>query len=97
MKIIQWNVADKEGGINEVIKGEKKAFLFKGVKRFRLGIKMAILLTKLMNVGYKNFLGAILKKRQIAISYAIKSLKIGILYFRLGTKMPLLKLGLFNA
>lgn len=28
MKIIQWNVADKEGGINEVIKGEKKAFLF---------------------------------------------------------------------
>ncbi len=63
MKIIQWNVADKEGGINEVIKGEKKAFLFKGVKRFSLGIKMAILLTKLMNVGYKNFLGAILKKK----------------------------------
>ncbi|ELD0643677.1 hypothetical protein ACNVHP_002046 [Campylobacter coli] len=58
---------------------------------------MAILLTKLMNVGYKNFLGAILKKRQIAISYAIKSLKIGILCFRLGIKMPLLKLGLFNA
>lgn len=101
MKIIQWNVADKEGGINEVIKGEKKAFLFKkkrgGWKRFSLGIKMAILLTKLMNVGYKNFLGAILKKRQIAISYAIKSLKIGILYFRLGIKMPLLKARLFNA
>lgn len=97
MKIIQWNVADKEGGINEVIKGEKKAFLFKGVKRFSLGIKMAILLTKLMNVGYKNFLGAILKKRQIAISYAIKSLKIGILCFRLGIKMPLLKPRLFNA
>lgn len=96
MKIIQWNVADKEGGINEVIKGEKKAFLFKGVKRFSLGIKMAILLTKLMNVGYKNFLGAILKKRQIAISYAIKSLKIGILCFMLGTKIRLLKLGLFN-
>lgn len=96
MKIIQWNVADKEGGINEVIKGEKKAFLFKGVKRFSLGIKMAILLTKLMNVGYKNFLGAILKKRQIAISYAIKSLKIGILCFMLGTKIHLLKLGLFN-
>ncbi|EFU2422519.1 TPA: hypothetical protein RHB40_001728 [Campylobacter coli] len=50
-----------------------------------------------MNVGYKNFLGAILKKRQIAISYAIKSLKIGILCFMLGTKIPLLKLGLFNA
>ncbi|EAH6734998.1 hypothetical protein EI843_08975 [Campylobacter coli] len=83
--------------INEGIKGEKKAFLFKGVKRFSLGIKMAILLTKLMNVGYKNFLGAILKKRQIAISYAIKSLKIGILCFMLGTKIPLLKLGLFNA
>ncbi|EDO9586084.1 hypothetical protein GYL85_001756 [Campylobacter coli] len=79
-----------------MIKGEKKAFLFKGVKRFSLGIKMAILLTKLMNVGYKNFLGAILKKRQIAISYAIKSLKIGILYFRLGIKMPLLKPRLFN-
>ncbi|EAJ3386287.1 hypothetical protein CLQ30_09860 [Campylobacter coli] len=80
-----------------MIKGEKKAFLFKGVKRFSLGIKMAILLTKLMNVRYKNFLGAILKKRQITISYAIKSLKIGILCFRLGIKMPLLKLGLFNA
>ncbi|EAJ3811986.1 hypothetical protein NNP18_001742 [Campylobacter jejuni] len=29
-------------GINEGIKGEKKTFLFKGVKRFRLGTKMAI-------------------------------------------------------
>lgn len=55
MKIIQWNVADKEGGINEVIKGEKKTFLFKGVKRFMLGIKMAILLTKLMYGRYKIF------------------------------------------
>ncbi|EAJ6176759.1 hypothetical protein HEI76_001815 [Campylobacter jejuni] len=42
-------------GINEVIKGEKKTFLFKGVKRFRLGIKMAILLTKLMYGRYKIF------------------------------------------
>lgn len=58
---------------------------------------MAILLTKLMNVRYKNFLGVFLKKRQITIIHAIKSLKIGILYFRLGIKMPLLKLGLFNA
>lgn len=55
MKIIQWNVADKEGGINEGIKGEKKTFLFKGVKRFRLGIKIAILLTKLMYGRYKIF------------------------------------------
>ncbi len=54
----EWEVGIK-GVINEGIKGEKKAFLFKGVKRFSLGIKMAILLTKLMNVGYKNFLGAI--------------------------------------
>lgn len=37
------------------IKGEKKTFLFKGVKRFRLGIKMAILLTKLMYGRYKIF------------------------------------------
>lgn len=58
---------------------------------------MAILLTKLMYGRYKNFLGAIFKKRQIAISCAIKSLKIGILCFRLGIKMPLLKPRLFNA
>lgn len=32
MKIIQWDVADKEGGINEGIKGEKKTFLFQGWK-----------------------------------------------------------------
>ncbi|EOI6474864.1 hypothetical protein ACMVAE_001690, partial [Campylobacter jejuni] len=41
----RWGI---KGVINEVIKGEKKTFLFKGMKRFRLGIKMAILLTKLM-------------------------------------------------
>ncbi|AWB41166.1 hypothetical protein CJ12567_1657 [Campylobacter jejuni] len=58
---------------------------------------MAILLTKLMYGRYKNFLGVFFKKRQIAISYVIKSLKIGILCFRLGTKMPLLKPRLFNA
>ncbi|WP_162604180.1 hypothetical protein [Campylobacter jejuni] len=45
-------------GINEVIKGEKNTFLFQGLKI----TKMAILLTKLMNVRYKNFLGAIFKK-----------------------------------
>ncbi|WP_223213304.1 hypothetical protein [Campylobacter coli] len=88
---------------------------------------MAILLTKLMNVRYKNFLVQYLKKRQIAINRVettmkwsfstlawvqkcpclnldflmlnlkLNSLKIGILYFSLGTKMPMLKLGLFNA
>lgn len=52
----RWGI---KGVINEVIKGEKKTFLFKGMKRFRLGIKMAILLTKLMYGRYKNFLGAI--------------------------------------
>ncbi|ENO0109860.1 hypothetical protein ACAR70_001192 [Campylobacter jejuni] len=35
----RWGI---KGVINEVIKGEKKTFLFKGVKRFRLGTKMAI-------------------------------------------------------
>ncbi|EOJ2395759.1 hypothetical protein ACM1KB_001764, partial [Campylobacter jejuni] len=34
----RWGI---KGVINEVIKGEKKTFLFKGMKRFRLGIKMA--------------------------------------------------------
>lgn len=53
---------------------------------------MAILLTKLMNVRYKNFLGVFFKKRQIAISYVIKSLKIGILYFRVGIKCHYLRL-----
>lgn len=48
----RWGINE---GINEVIKGEKKTFLFKGVKRFRLGIKMAILLTKLMYGRYKIF------------------------------------------
>ncbi|RTJ06894.1 hypothetical protein C3H94_08325 [Campylobacter jejuni] len=80
-------------GINEVIKGEKNTFLFQGLKI----TKMAILLTKLMNVRYKNFLGVFFKKRQIAISYVTKSLKIGIICFRLGIKMPLLKPRLFNA
>ncbi|ABS44377.1 hypothetical protein JJD26997_0975 [Campylobacter jejuni subsp. doylei 269.97] len=46
---------------------------------------------------YKNFLGVFFKKRQIAINHAINSLKIGILCFRLGIKMPLLKARLFNA
>lgn len=50
----EWEMGYK-GGINEVIKGEKKTFLFKGVKRFRLGIKMAILLTKLIYGRYKIF------------------------------------------
>lgn len=36
---------------------------------------MAILLTKLMNVRYKNFLGAILKKRQIAINRVETTMK----------------------
>ncbi|AVL47328.1 hypothetical protein CEP74_05895 [Campylobacter jejuni subsp. doylei] len=80
-----------------MIKGEKKTFLFQGLKRFSLGIKMAILLTKLMYGRYKNFLGVFFKKRQIAINHAINSLKIGILCFRLGIKMPLLKARLFNA
>lgn len=83
MKIIQWNVADKEGGINEVIKGEKKTFLFQG--------------WKILYGRYKNFLDVFFWKRQIAISYAIKSLKIGILCFRVGIKMALLKARLFNA
>ncbi|EAH4546684.1 TPA: hypothetical protein ACJE8Y_001702 [Campylobacter jejuni] len=48
----RWGI---KGVINEVIKGEKKTFLFKGMKRFRLGIKMAILLTKLMYGRYKIF------------------------------------------
>lgn len=75
MKIIQWNIADKEGGINEVIKGEKKAFLFKGVKRFSLGIKMAILLTKLMNVGYKKFFRCNIKKKTNRNKLCYKVLK----------------------
>ncbi|EIB34467.1 hypothetical protein cje133_08844 [Campylobacter jejuni subsp. jejuni LMG 23357] len=48
-------------------------------------------------LGIKIFWVYFLKKRQIAISYVIKSLKIGILYFRVGIKMSLLKARLFNA
>lgn len=80
-----------------MIKGEKKAFIFKGVKRFSLGIKMAILLTKLMNVGYKKFFRCNIKKKTNRNKLCYKVLKIGILYFRLGIKIPLLKPRLFNA
>ncbi len=33
----------------------------------------------------------------LMLNLKLKSLKMGILYFSLGTKMPMLKLGLFNA
>ncbi|EAI5974428.1 hypothetical protein B7687_08145 [Campylobacter coli] len=57
------NVSNSKRGINEVIKGEKKTFLFRGLKMLWVRYKNGNILTKLMYVRYKNFLGAIFKKK----------------------------------